>query len=264
MEQCFVIQPFDKGKFDKRFKDIFKPAIKQANLEAYRVDDDPSSRIPIETIEQNIRDSRLCFAEITTNNPNVWYELGYAFALKKDVVMVSCQDERTEAFPFDVRHRNIITYESSSSSDFSRLSEKITKKIEAYLISSETTQTLSISPVLETEGLSPIEISSLIFILENQPTELDTLTLYRLIELMEKAGFTDAATNVATRTLKRKGMIDFVRESDYHGNDYSSCFLTEKGEKWLIDNQDKIRMRKDPSLPKTTNSLQEEDDELPF
>jgi hypothetical protein len=265
MDQCFVIQPFDKGKFDKRFNDIFKPAVIKANLAPYRVDEDLSSRIPIDTIEQSIKDSRLCFAEITTNNPNVWYELGYAFALKKDVVMVSCADERTEPFPFDVRHRNIITYQSSSSSDFVTLSEKITQKINAYLASSERVDDLLNSPLVDTEGLNAQEISALIIILENQPTDFDTLTIYRLGEYMGKAGFTDAATNFAIRTLKKKLMIDLVRESDYHGNDYTSCFLTAKGEKWLIDNQDKIRMRKDPlDHPLPPAESDEESDDLPF
>jgi len=50
MPTCFVIQPFDSGKFDKRFRDIFKPAIEAAGLEPYRVDDDPSVDIPIEAI----------------------------------------------------------------------------------------------------------------------------------------------------------------------------------------------------------------------
>jgi hypothetical protein len=29
MKTCFVIQPFDAGKFDKRYEDVFVPAVKQ-------------------------------------------------------------------------------------------------------------------------------------------------------------------------------------------------------------------------------------------
>ena len=32
MPTCFVIQPFDSGKFDKRFEDVYKPAIEAADL----------------------------------------------------------------------------------------------------------------------------------------------------------------------------------------------------------------------------------------
>ena len=83
MDKCFVIQPFDKDKFDKRFEDIFKPAIIKADLEPYRIDQDLTVRIPIEEIEKGIKESAICFAEITTDNPNVWYELGFAFASEK-------------------------------------------------------------------------------------------------------------------------------------------------------------------------------------
>jgi len=37
MPNCFMIQPFDSGKFDKRFDDVYVPAIEAAGLEAYRV-----------------------------------------------------------------------------------------------------------------------------------------------------------------------------------------------------------------------------------
>jgi hypothetical protein len=130
MDTCFVIQPFDKGKFDKRYTDIFEPAIKTAGLEPYRVDRDPSVRIPIEEIEDGIKRSALCFAELTSDNPNVWYELGYAFAMDKDVVMVT---EERQTFPFDIQHRQIINYRPSSKSDFENLEKDITEKLKALL-----------------------------------------------------------------------------------------------------------------------------------
>lgn len=101
MKQCFVIQPFSRD-FDRRYTDTFEPAIKKAGLEPYRVDKDPYSSVPINDIEEKIRESNLCFADITTDNPNVWYELGYAFACGKNVVMI-CSSERTTKFPFDIQ-----------------------------------------------------------------------------------------------------------------------------------------------------------------
>jgi hypothetical protein len=71
MATCFVIQPFDAGKFDKRFEDVYKTAIEAANLEPYRVDNDPSVRVPIDAIEDGIGRAAICLAEITTDNPNV-------------------------------------------------------------------------------------------------------------------------------------------------------------------------------------------------
>src|ERR1700690_3724852 len=104
MPKCFVIQPFDSGKYDKRFDEVFKPAIEAADLEAYRADRDPEVEVPIEGIEEGIRSAAICVADITTDNPNVWYELGFAFATGRPVVMV-CSTERTSnKFPFDIQH----------------------------------------------------------------------------------------------------------------------------------------------------------------
>ncbi|MGD0540930.1 MAG: hypothetical protein ABSB33_05375 [Tepidisphaeraceae bacterium] len=130
--RCFVMQPFDGKKFDRRFKDIFEPAIKAAGMEPYRVDRDPSVDIPIAQIEKGIGESLACFAEITTDNPNVWYELGYATASGKPTCLV-CSTERKTDFPFDVRHRGIIKYDVGSPSDFHRLRRQITSRLKAVL-----------------------------------------------------------------------------------------------------------------------------------
>lgn len=98
MATCFVIQPFDKGPFDKRYEDVFAPAISAVGLEPYRVDRDPGASIPIEQIETGIRNSDVCLADITTDNPNVWFELGFAIASQKEVVLV-CSEERKAGFP---------------------------------------------------------------------------------------------------------------------------------------------------------------------
>jgi hypothetical protein len=124
MAKCFVIQPFDRDVFDSRYKDVFKLAIEEAGYEPYRVDEDPSVSIPIEQIEKVIREAAVCFAEISTDNANVWYELGYAFASRKPVLMV-CERNARQKFPFDVQHRSITLYDTRSPSDFQNLKTQI-------------------------------------------------------------------------------------------------------------------------------------------
>jgi len=117
--RCFVIQPFDKGAYDKRYEDVIVPAITNAGLEDYRVDRDPGTKILIEAIEEGIRCSDACIAEITTDNPNVWYELGFAIANGKPLVMICNSKERSGPFPFDVRHRAIINVRARIPEGFS-------------------------------------------------------------------------------------------------------------------------------------------------
>jgi hypothetical protein len=258
MEKCFVIQPFDNDKFDKRFIDIFEPAIIKAEFEAYRIDKDLSVRIPIDQIEKGILESAICFAEITSDNPNVWYELGFAFACHKDVIMV-CSDERQGKFPFDIQHRHVITYKTSSTSDFTSLEDTITRKIKAFQQKTKTIKQLSITPVIETEGLKGHEIALLILIMENQiSTEIST-SIFGLKYAMNKSGYTDIATSVGIRTLTKNGMIETFNEynNDTGEEDYS-CKLTDKGEGWILSNQDQLQFRKSQNNQPLT------EDELPF
>lgn len=256
MDSCFVIQPFDKDKFDKRYYDIFEPAIKNAGLEPYRVDKDLSVRIPIDQIEENIKKAKICFAEITTDNPNVWYELGYAFASDKDVVMV-CSEERQSKFPFDIQHKHILSYKTGSTSDYNSLQENITEKLKAFLHKRVKVQSFIDNPVKESEGLKQHEVVMILLVLENQLTEEQSVSAHRLQRDMEAAGFTRAASNIAFRELKNKLLIEQGKEYSDEGDEYIVFKLTQKGEKWILDNQDQVQFRKPP---KTNSPV----DDLPF
>lgn len=248
MEKCFVIQPFDNDKFDKRFVDIFEPAILKANLEAYRIDRDLSVKIPIDEIEKGISESTICFAEITSDNPNVWYELGFAFACNKDVVMV-CSDERPGKFPFDIQHRHVITYKTSSTSDFTSLEDTITRKIKAIQQKSITVKQLNVTPVVETEGLKGHEIAILILLMQNHVIAEDSSSFGGLKREMDKSGYTDIATSVGIRNLVKLGMVEAFKEtSDEDGEEYIVCRLTEKGENWILSNQDQLQFRKTATI----------------
>ena len=109
------MRPFDGAVFDSRNREIYAPAIVAAGLEPYRVDEDPKVSIPIQDIERGIRQSHICLAEISNDNPNVWFELGFAIACGKEVVLI-CSDARTTRFPFDVQHHTIIKYSTGASS----------------------------------------------------------------------------------------------------------------------------------------------------
>lgn len=255
MEKCFIIQPFDKGKYDKRYTDIFEPAIIEAGLEPYRIDSDPSVRIPINEIEKMILDSKICFAEITTNNPNVWYELGYAYACRKDVVLV-CSNERENNYPFDIQHRAIIEYKTESSSDYENLKQSITKKLIAFIKKINTINSLTESPILPYEGLTNNEMSILAIIFENQSIDYETISTFTVENEMEKIGFTKFATRMAIKTLENKYMIERSIEYDWNNNEFVVFKLKEIGLNWLIQNKEKFQFYKNPNFIS--------DDDVPF
>ena len=158
---CFVIQPFDQGsRFDKGYQDAFEPALAEAGLDAYRVDQDPNAEVLIDAIEKGIRRAPICLADVTTDNPNVWFELGFAYAARKSVILI-CGDERKGALPFDIQHRNVIQYKSESGSDFEVLKRQITERAKALLERAIEKQMNDADPIAPQAGLSQREIQLL-------------------------------------------------------------------------------------------------------
>jgi hypothetical protein len=239
MEYCFVIQPFDK-KYDKRYFETFEPAIKNAGLNAYRVDNDQGVRIPIITIENKIKKSRICFAEITTNNPNVWYELGFANACNKDVVMVSCEEGRKKKYPFDIQHKHVIKYSANSKSDFQELETKITAKLKALLLSKQENQILL--SIFEINQFSPDEREVISLLIENIFLTNAFLSFSIIEEKTKEKGVNSLALRLAIKTLTMKGIIEakgIEPDNNCFGLilDEHSYKFTEIGERFVIENQ---------------------------
>lgn len=130
MKTCFVIQQFDEDN-DKRYQSVIKPAIEEAGFVPYRVDQDKTVQKPIESIEQKIRESEVCFADISDDNANVWFEVGFAVALDKPLVLVCADTKDISFYPFDIRHRKIIGYTAGTTVGHKRLKKEITDCLKA-------------------------------------------------------------------------------------------------------------------------------------
>lgn len=109
-ETVFVLMPFRD-----EFKDVYELAIKRAIEECgfgcLRADELFNASIIIEDIENSIRDALLVVADLTTRNPNVFYEVGYARALDKEVVLLT---QSKDDVPFDLQHRRYIRYNTDA------------------------------------------------------------------------------------------------------------------------------------------------------
>jgi len=256
MSTCFVIQPFDRDKYDKRYASVFAPAIEAAGLEPYRVDQDPAVTIPIQEIENGIRNAILCFADISEDNPNVWFELGYAIGIQRDVILV-CSNDRAKKLPFDVQHRNVILYSTSAPQDFDELRPKITRRIEATLKKNEGISHIANAPLMkDTEGLNTHEIVALATIMQNGCLSDGYTSGYVIKTDMNANGFTDAAVGIAIKTLLAKKLVRAEFQHDRNGEQYNTFATTDEGDQWLIANQDKLTLK----IEKQPSPL----DDLPF
>ena len=265
MDTCFIIQPFDNGQFDKRYKDIIKPTIEKLDLEPYRVDEDHGSNIPINDIEEGIKNSLICLADITLDNPNVWYELGYAISANKPVIMI-CSEDRKTKFPFDVQHRTIIRYSTESPQDFEKLKIDIENRAKAILQKKETLFKVSSESIAKVEGLAQHELIALVAIAENLDSPADNVSSYVIKRDIENSGFTKMAAVLGLQSLTMKKLIAHQEYQDEYNRheQYIGYQLTDSGWNWVLENQDRFEMKKsvqsEPSFPE----INFDEVEIPF
>ncbi len=121
----FVLMPFASS-----FRDIYQLGIKEVAVElkcrCERVDDLEHNDQILEKIYQEIRSAHLIVADMTGRNPNVFYEVGFAHALQKEVILIT---QMKEDIPFDLSGHNHIIYEGT----ISVLRTHLKKRIEAFL-----------------------------------------------------------------------------------------------------------------------------------
>jgi len=106
---AFVLMPFDKA-----FDDIYKLGIKetaaQLGINAERVDEQIFQEGILERIYRQIQAADIVIADMSGQNPNVFYEVGYAHAMDKLCVLMT---KNASDIPFDLKHHRHIVYGDS-------------------------------------------------------------------------------------------------------------------------------------------------------
>lgn len=125
-DTCFVMMPF-APPLGEYYSKIYKPAIEKAGLRPIRADTEifGTGKI-IDQIWAGINSAKVLVAELTTRNPNVFYELGLAHALAKPVVLVSSNEGDV---PFDLKHIRVIYYDVSDPFWGNKLLDKVAENI---------------------------------------------------------------------------------------------------------------------------------------
>jgi nucleoside 2-deoxyribosyltransferase len=88
----------------------------------------------IDQIWRGIQSARVLVAELTTKNPNVFYELGLAHALRKPVILVSSNQDDV---PFDLRHIRVILYDQTDPFWGQKLIDNVADKIKSAISNPE-------------------------------------------------------------------------------------------------------------------------------
>lgn len=107
--QAFVVMQFSP-LFNALYKDVIQPVCDDFGVEAVRADDTPGPGLILQDIVQQIEESTFVIAEITPPNPNVFWEVGYAHALRRPTILIA---DRETQLPFDVSGFRTLLYENS-------------------------------------------------------------------------------------------------------------------------------------------------------
>ena len=108
MANCFVIMPF-RPELGYLYRTI-KRHLEQAfpGISVVRGDDEAMTVTVLQKIADYIRQADVVIADCSGRNPNVFYELGMAHALDKQVVLVTA--DPPEDAPVDIRAYELVSY----------------------------------------------------------------------------------------------------------------------------------------------------------
>jgi len=160
-DTCFVMMPF-AAPHGNYYSSVYELAIQKAGLKPVRADNEIFGAGKImDQVWSGIKAAKVLLAELTTKNPNVFYELGLAHALKKPVVLVSCHSSNVgcrgvaryaptaviksdtpqnkhdmtlvssneEDVPFDLQHIRVIYYDVNDPFWGKKLLDKVAENI---------------------------------------------------------------------------------------------------------------------------------------
>jgi Nucleoside 2-deoxyribosyltransferase len=122
----FVLMPFGK-EFNDTYKFGIKGAAEDVGAYAERVDEQMFAEGILERVLNQINKADVIVADMTGRNPNVFYEVGYAHALNRVVVLLT---QRADDIPFDLKHHQHLVYKGEISTLRTMLAGRLTWAIE--------------------------------------------------------------------------------------------------------------------------------------
>ncbi|EHO0886432.1 hypothetical protein KH777_001738 [Salmonella enterica] len=177
-KKCFAIMPiadhpdYDSGHFGRVYNHLIIPACEKAGFKATRADDAKASHMIMFDILKNIVDCDMAICDLSSKNPNVFYELGLRQAFNKKTILIT--DGKTTT-PFDITGFRYVKYDASLRID--TVMNDI-NEIAAMLTETEEAKDDDINSIVKLLRLEPAKLEHL------QLNEQDTL-MFRMIQRLD-------------------------------------------------------------------------------
>jgi len=125
IKYSFFICPLDDEEINDNYEYVIKPCVMKYGIEIQRADEITTTDTITSEIIEAINKSRFLIADLTFERPNCYYEVGYAHALGKPIVILA--KEKTE------RHFDISTYKWLYWKNYKDLKPKLEKEIKSIV-----------------------------------------------------------------------------------------------------------------------------------
>jgi hypothetical protein len=128
MPRAFVVMQYTEP-YESLWKEVIEPVARRVGFDPYRAADVFTPGVVLQDIVRGISTSQAIIAEVTPNNPNVYYELGYAHALGTPTVLLAQKPKEGDVrLPFDISGFRVIFYD-----DAIRGKGKVEESLEKHL-----------------------------------------------------------------------------------------------------------------------------------
>lgn len=222
--------PFSK-ELKEIYTDVYKQLCDEKDIDCYRVDEISRPGSISKDIIEGILSSDIVIADLTNQNPNVFYELGIAHCIGNKTIMTA---QNIDHVPFDIRDYRVIIYKHNLTG-CKELKTNLSNAIDELLTALDRTN----NPVQDvlTSLNNPKNTLNLLI---TSSTDFSNVTPRIRKWLVENSirYFTDLSNELLNQLISKNGigkksMSDFcsalMKSGQYHDMEFLNDFILKHG-----------------------------------
>jgi HNH endonuclease len=209
---CFVIMPFtdcdpySEGHFKRVYEYIIKPACEKASFHAVRGDDVTKTNFIAVDILRNILEADMAICDLSSKNPNVFYELGIRQAFNLPVTLI--KDGITERI-FDIQGFRDVEYDENLRIDTVNLAiDSVSESLISTYESSKSNNP-DVNSIVQLLGIKPAKIQDI------HLSEESSLILNSLRTIEKRLAYIESKSNPSRYGVSRKAMSELLEAKGY-------------------------------------------------